>query len=95
MNNVTSFNVTYDHDSDVLYLSRHAGSAERGVQDKYGFVWRYDREGELIGVTVVDFMDFWHANKQVLVREISEHFLIPEAYACIVLDSVSDGGHSH
>ena len=86
MARTTSFTVTYDSDGDVLYVSKRKTAAARGVEDQYGFVWRYDRDGELIGVTVTDFRNFWHDQKNVLAHEISTHFAITSKHANVVLD---------
>jgi uncharacterized protein YuzE len=57
--NMDSFTVTYDRNSDVLYISTPGAPAHRGIEDNYGMVWRYDRNGELVGVTIIDFCDQW------------------------------------
>jgi len=49
--------MTYDRDSDVLYISARQTFAARGVEDSHGVVWRYNPAEDLIGVTVVDFLD--------------------------------------
>jgi len=81
-----SFNVAYDRDSDVLYISSRKAPAYRGIEDAQGIVWRYDREGELIGITVVDFYDRWYQHRPELARKISEGFKIPERQARTVID---------
>ena len=86
MSKVSSFNVTYDRDSDVLYISTRREAAARGVEDSYGIVWRYDREGELIGATVVDFYDNWFNKQSQLADELSRRFHIPTPQAKVVLD---------
>ena len=86
MINMPSFNVTYDRDSDVLYISARKVAAHRGVEDAQGIVWRYDREGELIGITVVDFYDRWYGHRPELARKISEGFHVPERVATTVIN---------
>lgn len=86
MIDMPSFNVTYDKDSDVLYISSRKVPAYRGIEDAHGVVWRYDRGGELIGMTVVDFYDRWYLNRPELARKISEGFHIPERQAEIVIN---------
>ncbi|MBV1706298.1 MAG: DUF2283 domain-containing protein [Hyphomicrobiales bacterium] len=88
----TSFTVTYDPDGDVLYISKRKAPSARGIEDEHGFVWRYDRDGDLIGVTVTDFRDFWHSQKGVLAHEISTHFAITQRHANVVLNQVM---HTH
>lgn len=86
MASIISFNVTYDKESDVLYINTCRGPAARGIEDEHGFVWRYDEDGELIGVTVVGFTEFWTAHMRILVEEVSRQFHIPVPQAQIVLD---------
>jgi uncharacterized protein YuzE len=74
MSNLRPFNVVYDRESDVLYISTRREPAARGIEDKNGIVWRYDRQGELIGATVLDFHDHWFNQGPLLAGEISRHF---------------------
>jgi uncharacterized protein YuzE len=87
---MASFNVTYDQDSDVLYISARRAPAYHGVEDNQGIVWRYDRDGELIGCTIVDFYDRWHLQRPILALKLSEGFNIPEPQAETVLNHVID-----
>jgi hypothetical protein len=86
----TSFNVVYDRGSDVLYISRRRDSAARGIEDKYGIVWRYDVRGNLIGATVVDFHDRWLDQQTLLADELSRRFEIPSPQAQVVLNHALD-----
>jgi hypothetical protein len=86
VSDMTSFNVTYDRDSDVLYISTRKSPAARGVEDRYGIVWRYDGQGDLIGATVVDFYGSWHTKRPELAYEIARNFQIPEKQARVVVD---------
>ncbi len=86
MDRILSFDVTYDRNGDVLYLSTRSDEATRGIEDENGCVWRYDKDGEVIGVTVVDFNDFWTARMPVLAAEMSRRFHIPLPEAQVVLD---------
>lgn len=86
MSSVSSFSVVYDADSDVLYISKRRQPAVRGVEDRNGIVWRYDRDGELIGATVVDFYDRWFEQQPLLAAELSRRFDIPTPQARVVLD---------
>jgi uncharacterized protein YuzE len=92
MTKFNSFNVTYDEDSDVLYISTQKMPSARGVEDEYGIVWRYDSGGELIGVTVVDFRDQWFSKRPELAAEISKRFGVPSAQMKIVIDHAFDEG---
>jgi hypothetical protein len=82
----SSFMVTYDRDGDVLYISKRRDVAVRGVTDSCGIVWRYDRDGELIGVIVVDYVDRWFRDRDRLADELSRGFHIPAPQVKVVLD---------
>ena len=86
MMDMPSFNVAYDRDSDVLYISSRRAPAARGVEDAQGIVWRYDNSGELIGITVVDFYDRWYLHQSELARQISEGFHIAKRQAEKVIE---------
>jgi uncharacterized protein YuzE len=92
MANVSSFNVTYDADSDVLYLSKRKAAAARGLEDGSGIVWRYDRNGELIGATVLDFHEIWAGRSDVLANELSIRFELPVPQMRVVVDRALDDG---
>lgn len=86
MSNLRKFSVAYDRDADVLYISTQRTHAARGVEDSYGVVWRYDGSGDLIGATIIDYYDYWHDKHDLLAREISRRFDIPERQAHVVLE---------
>jgi uncharacterized protein YuzE len=44
----------YDRDADVLYLSRGSMRAARWDETPDGYAVRYDKSGNLIGLTLVD-----------------------------------------
>jgi uncharacterized protein YuzE len=88
MTNMASFNVTYDRNSDVLYISTPDVPAYRGIEDDYGMVWRYDRNGTLIGVTIIDFYEHWVSERNQIAHEFSKRSGIPERQAEVVFDHV-------
>ena len=86
MNDIKSFQVSYDTIADVLYITVRKEPAASGVEDCHGIVWRYDSNGELIGATVVDFYDEWYSKQVELTQEISRHFHIPAPQAKIIVE---------
>lgn len=91
MPSVHSFHVTYDPMGDVLYITTRDVTASRGVEDRFGIVWRYGSEGELIGATVVDFVDLWSDRERDLARELASHFEIPVPQALNVVEHAMEG----
>jgi len=51
----TSFRVSYDESADVLYVTSAHWRSVYGVEDHNGIVWRFDADGTLVGVTIMDF----------------------------------------
>lgn len=90
MSHISSFNVSYDRRADVLYISKRIEPAARGLEDEYGIVWRYSRDGELISATVMDFHDLWTDKKLELADALSDHFHISHPQAEVVVDHAFD-----
>ena len=85
-----AFSATYDALTDVLYISNQTAAATRGVEDSLGIVWRYGSDGDLIGATVVDFVDLWAKRSGALAEQLSAHFKIPHPQALMVLEQALD-----
>lgn len=90
MSNINEFRVLYDRDSDVLYISTRDTAAARGIEDAQGIVWRYDRDGNLIGATVVDYQDHWFKRRRELTSALATKFDIPQLAAERVLQHARD-----
>jgi hypothetical protein len=58
----------------VLYISTRREGAVRGVEDEFGTLWRYDKDGLLIGVTIADFREVWAERGAALMDDISRGF---------------------
>jgi uncharacterized protein YuzE len=86
MTDIGSFYVAYDRGSDVLYISSRREPAARGEEAANGIVWRFSGDGELIGATILDFLDYWIDRQSVLASELSQHFHIPELQAMDVVE---------
>ena len=81
--------VTYDRNSDVLYVSRRPGAPARSREEAPGVVWRYDAErGDPIGVTIIDFASYWRQRRPELAEQIASRFAMSRKEAQDVLDSV-------
>lgn len=90
-----SFNITYDAGGDVLYINRRGEAASHAMEDQYGIVWRYDKDGELIGATIMDFMDVLMKSQYLapplLADQISFHFNIPQPEAVELIERAAKG----
>lgn len=85
MTDISSFSVAYDRRADVLYIAEVNRSASRGVEDRFGIVWRYDEDGRLIGATVMDFIESWSDDPSALAEKIAERFKMPVAHAGVIV----------
>jgi hypothetical protein len=72
------FKVIYDRSSDVLYITTPHHPAYRGIEDEFGLIWRFDRDGRTLGCTVMDFADYWYPARRLnLVSEIAKNLDVP------------------
>lgn len=79
--------VTYDRNSDVLYVSTRPGAPARSREEAPGLVWRYDvKRGDLIGVTIIDFTTYWGQRRPELVKQIAIRFAMSSEEVQDVLD---------
>lgn len=88
MTKANPFTIRYDRSADVLYLSKQDKPATRGIEDRFGIVWRYGADGDLIGATIVDFFEYWSSHKPLLIDELSVKFHIARKQADIYLQEV-------
>lgn len=66
---------SYDDITDVLYLRSGRSVAMRSREDEAGLVLRYDLGSDKpVGVTIVDFREYWGRENQHLVSRLSEFF---------------------
>ncbi len=89
MSDVSSFTVSYDRRADTLYIAQRVEVAD-GIQDKFGIIWRYDKQGGLVGATVMDFRELWADNPQELARRIAEKFDLPFPQASVIIKRALD-----
>ena len=69
--------VRYDSDSDVLYISTQPGKRGVAKESLPGVLWRYETEdGEIVGVTILDFSHYWEPRLEHLVRDLENHLQI-------------------
>lgn len=72
---VTPFIVEYDHFQNVLHfsVSRTPSISTLVSEDDY-FQWRFAKNDELVGVTLMDFMEHWTNEKD------RKHMIVTLAY---------------
>jgi hypothetical protein len=69
---------TYDERSDVLYVTTRPGAPALSKHGLLGLVLRYDvGTHEPIGVTVLDFSEYWRHRPDQLIDEIAAHLHTP------------------
>jgi uncharacterized protein YuzE len=77
--NTTFDRVDYDADVDVLYL--HVGSPELAVdfdESPEGHALRFDRDGRLVGITIVDAKQLLESSAPIVIT-IPERVTIDRA----------------
>ena len=81
--------VNYDRASDVLYLGIRPGRQAVSKEGLPGVLWRYDvKDGEVVGVTILDFGYYWGSRISELASDISTHIGMPSAQAKHMLEGV-------
>lgn len=81
--------VSYDREADVLYISTRLGRKAVVRESLPGVLWRYDAEsGELVGVTVMDFLYYWAPRMADLSKDLSAHLRLSQARAMSILQEV-------
>lgn len=63
---------SYDSDADVLYLSIGAPRPGVGEETREGHVLRYDEDGNLIGLTLIDVRELIDAEGGIRITIPSE-----------------------
>lgn len=82
--------IDYDRDSDVLYIATRPGREARLKETLPGVLWRYDRDdGNIVGVTIMDYSHYWVPRITDLSRDIGEHLHISRGKARRILESVN------
>ena len=85
MSDVASLHISYDRRADVLYIA-DGNEAARGVQDKHGIIWRYNKNDAAVGATIMDFREEWEKIPDVLSSLISNRIGLPARYARELVD---------
>ena len=86
MSDMVSFNVTYDRRADVLYINTRKEAAARTLTDDHGIYWRQDSVGNVIGATILDFVDYWQQHRPTLEVALSHRFDVPINQMRTILD---------
>lgn len=78
MSGSMSLQVTYDSDSDVLYIVTKKERATKGIEDSQGIVWRFGPHGDVIGVTIVDYRDLWSGRQDELAGTLAHRLHVSQ-----------------
>ena len=66
-----------DRQSDVLHIPAQPGKHGVAKESLPGVLWRYETEdGEIVGVTILDFSHYWKPRLNELVRDLENHLQI-------------------
>ena len=86
MGELSLLDARYDAAGDVLYLGGTGEAATRAIEDASGIVWRYGRDGALIGATVLDFREAWGHRTGDLAATLAARFRMPVREIAALLD---------
>jgi hypothetical protein len=75
---LAEFSLRYDKYGDVLYVTTPTNRPALTDEDDVGLLWRYSTDnGELVGVTILDYGAYWKSHREDLAGRISDHFHVP------------------
>jgi uncharacterized protein YuzE len=81
--------VRYDRASDVLYIATRPGRPAVSKEGLPGVLWRYDAaDGEIVGVTIMDFGYYWASRTSELASDIAAHIPVTSRTAKTILEGV-------
>ena len=70
---------TYDSEGDVLYLTMRPGQPGICEETLPGVFWKYSEDTrELVGMTFLEFSDYWMENLERLVRDLDGELHVGE-----------------
>ena len=79
--------VAYDRDADVLYISTQPGRHGIVQESLPGVLWRYEPgSGDIVGVTIIDFLSYWQSRMDDLVHDLEDHLSIDSNEAKSLLE---------
>ena len=79
--------VVYDRDADVLYISTQPGRHGIVQESLPGVLWRHESgSGDIVGVTIMDFVSHWKARMDDLVHDLEGHLRIDSVEAKSLLE---------
>lgn len=82
-----TFSVSYDRKADVLYIStRSEDEVGARFDRRNGILWRYDGNGNVIGMTIMEFRERLPLDRSLLEKKVAEKFHLPAFQASNVLD---------
>ena len=69
--------INYYKEDDLLYISFRAGKKPVASESLPGIYWRYEEDtNELVGITILDFDDYWRSHLDDLVNELNSRLNI-------------------
>ncbi|WP_313586310.1 DUF2283 domain-containing protein [Aquidulcibacter sp.] len=75
---MSDFDVAYDQNADVLYVSTKLTGPSYTSEGKNGIVWSHQiADGRLVSMTVMDFNALWQNRLAYLTEQLTEQLHSP------------------
>ncbi|GBF58923.1 hypothetical protein PbB2_02613 [Candidatus Phycosocius bacilliformis] len=88
---MVDFDLTYDHQTDVLYVTTKLTGASFITHGDDGIVWSHQIEdGQLVSMTVVDFMSHWQGDLAALTGKLHEQLFMPCPTGPVSVEAVAN-----
>lgn len=69
--------MSYDDIADVMHLTWTPIVQTKNTEDEAGLLLRYDfKTHKFVGVTIMDYKEYWFSKRTHLVRRLSSYFNI-------------------
>lgn len=77
MKNKAHIRMSYDDVADVMYLASAPIVHTKNTEEEAGLVLRFDlKTHKPIGVTIIDYKEYWLPKQEYLVKRLSNFFNI-------------------
>lgn len=77
---MSDFDVAYDQNADVLYISTKLTGPSYTSAGENGIVWSHQiADGRLVSMTVLDFNAHWQNRLALLTEQLTEQLHAPSA----------------
>lgn len=72
--NISNFEISYDRFVGVLYIKLIYSIPITGIELTRNVIWRYSKDNDLVGLTILDFVEVGSEDLYFLIEQFCERF---------------------